>query len=93
VRLRPGDPRHGTTAGYNYHRCHCQQCRNANAAYSTVIRRRRGVAARPPKGSNLTHGLRSTYVHGCHCDQCREAERRYKADLRRRKRIAAGAAS
>lgn len=46
--LDPDDPKHGTIAGYNNHRCRCQPCRDAITAYHRArkaeIRRREEVA-------------------------------------------------
>lgn len=30
--LTDGDPRHGTTNGYNHYSCRCDRCRKANTA-------------------------------------------------------------
>lgn len=38
--LPPGDPRHGTTAGYSYWRCRCPECTAANTAASRARRGR-----------------------------------------------------
>lgn len=66
---------HGTTTGYRYHRCRCDECRTAHAAECSRWRqeqRRRGVPADVP------HGYESTYNnYGCRCDECVEAKSYY----------------
>jgi hypothetical protein len=68
-----GDTRHGTLAGYNYHACRCDQCRDEFRAYSRYRRHLRSalLAADDPR-----HGRYTTYRNWmCRCNPCLEAHR------------------
>lgn len=41
--LPPGDPRHGTSNGYNNWKCRCRLCKKANSEYYKDYKRRKGV--------------------------------------------------
>jgi hypothetical protein len=71
--LAPGDPRHGTTNGYNNLGCHCPACRTAWAAErkSQQAKRAARLALDP---SIVPHGRASTYGNwGCRCRPCTDA--------------------
>lgn len=62
---------HGTTGGYRYHRCRCEQCRSAWAAFKSADRRRRAGLIDP---EDERHGSAGFYVnHGCRCRPCTDA--------------------
>lgn len=72
-RIRPGDGdlRHGTLAGYNYHACRCELCREEFSVYSRARRHLRSslLAADDPR-----HGMYTTYRNWmCRCDPCTAA--------------------
>jgi hypothetical protein len=63
---------HGTLAGYNRHRCRCDECRTA---WTEHQRSRRAVyRQRLEAGADVPHGRASTYGNwGCRSDPCRKA--------------------
>jgi hypothetical protein len=76
----PGDPRHGTEAGYVIG-CRQSCCRAAHAAAAgrRNAMRRRLLA----EGAEITHGLKSSYDNwGCKCEPCAAAAAAYRRDLR-----------
>jgi hypothetical protein len=61
--------RHGTTGAYDYHRCRCDRCRAAKAAYKVRWRARQQLAA-----TDSRHGSIGAYTnYGCRCAPCRQA--------------------
>jgi len=57
---------HGTRYAYNAHKCRCEECKAANAAY---LREQ----ARPAAIQLHLHGTLNAYDHlGCRCEKCRE---------------------
>jgi hypothetical protein len=66
---------HGTLDGYTNHRCRCEGCRKANAAWQKGARLRRTKAKLP---SNRKHGVYATYLnYGCRCKACKKANADY----------------
>ena len=64
---------HGTRAGYNGHKCRCDECKAAQSEYG---RKRRG-APKPKKP--LPHGTYSGYAcHKCRCEDCKKAAAEYR---------------
>lgn len=45
--LAPPEPRHGTRAFYNLHKCRCTACRAANSAYYHRLKQKRNAAQQP----------------------------------------------
>ncbi len=60
---------HGTTSGWQYHRCDCDVCRDAKRVHKRDERRRRLARAR----ITADHGTVRAYKQGCDCDACRTA--------------------
>lgn len=80
VRVIP-DEKHGTATGYEYWRCRCDRCREANRE---AMRRYTGSKPRLAE-DDIPHGTRTKYRRGCRCDGCREALREYaRTEYRRR---------
>ena len=81
---------HGTYSGYMRHKCRCEPCKAAGAAY----RRKRRGAPRPKP--TLQHGTRKGYnSFKCRCEPCKAAQseyhsNRYKPRPRRPKPIEHG---
>ena len=73
---------HGTTSGWQYHRCDCDTCRDAKRAYKRDERRRRLARAH----ITAEHGTRRAYQQGCDCDACRAAVARASAERVERSR-------
>ena len=88
IQAGDGDPRHGTSNGYNNLRCRCEPCRDAWNTYFVDYLYRTGrrrpwpeyVASLP-----RTHGA-ARYNAGCRCDDCRRATRERKQRYRLAKR-------
>lgn len=71
--LTPDDPRHGESSTYTNHKCRCEKCRAAWAAYVRESHERRALALFDDP-TIVQHGLESTYGnYGCRCDECRAA--------------------
>lgn len=45
--LAPGDPRHGTLNGYNWHKCRCELCKLEVLTVAWLARRQQGIDERP----------------------------------------------
>ena len=85
---------HGTSNGYSYHGCRCDDCRGAYSAARARMRVRRIAKGLP--ADDERHGTRNGYDnHGCRCRPCSDAmsaaKREYYA--RRRAALTAKAAS
>jgi hypothetical protein len=71
ARIQPGDgdPRHGTTNGYNNLKCRCTACRAAWAR--RVAQRRRDLRIGTLGPNDKRHGTENGYVnYGCRCRRC-----------------------
>lgn len=69
--------KHGTTGGYTNRGCRCQECRDAQAAYSRAYKARRKAAG------DFDHGTITAYASwGCRCRSCSQAMTRYQQDRR-----------
>lgn len=78
----PHDVPHGDCSTYSNHRCRCEDCRAAWAAYCQGLKlaRQRGGRVLGP------HGRYSTYTNWmCRCPLCREAMRVNRAGQRSRR--------
>jgi GIY-YIG catalytic domain len=73
AKAEPDKRRHGTVNRYTNHRCRCQPCRDAWAAFCRSLKERRAAAlAEDP--SIAPHGRTSTYRnYCCRCRPCVEA--------------------
>lgn len=72
-RIQPGDgdQRHGTLAGYNYHACRCDLCREEFRVYSKA---RRHLRAALLDADDPRHGSYMTYRNWmCRCGPCSRA--------------------
>lgn len=82
---------HGTRLMYDAHKCPCEPCAEANAAYSR--RRRTVIGALPacdcPRADHV-HGTRIMYNrHQCPCTPCADANRDYAQARQRNAKAAA----
>ena len=78
---------HGRRSTYTKHKCHCKECRRANAEYKsnkTAHYRnlqasvdRKDDSSNPPADlPKITHGTLSAYEwYGCRCEEGKKAER------------------
>jgi hypothetical protein len=66
---------HGTSSGYNHHRCRCEACKGYRHALDA--RRRDRLVADP---NDPAHGKVSGYSMGCRCEPCSAARRVYMAE-------------
>ena len=74
--LAPDDPRHGTFNGYASHRCRCDECRRANAAYH---RQNRARLTGTLGADDPAHGTLNGYGnYCCRCDACRAVKAAYQ---------------
>ncbi len=77
--LKLRDRRHGTAAGYSYHKCRCNKCREAYCEAMAESKIRRNSQLQPED-----HGKATTYTNAlCRCDLCREAYRVSRQDFNR----------
>lgn len=79
VHITPGDgdPRHGTSNGYNNLDCRCVECQSAWAAYTaTVLRKNRHAKSVDP--NDPRHGTENFYTnYACRCPACRAIHAAY----------------
>lgn len=66
--LPDGDPRHGTSTGYQYHRCRCETCRRYKRDYERQHRARRARETTCPQcggpgGEHRDDVCRACYEH------------------------------
>lgn len=84
-RLKPGDPRHGTSNGYGNLGCRCDECREANrqnhARYMATVRKTGQLT-----GKEVVHGTPYRYDVGCRCNKCREAHNLKSRETKKRLR-------
>lgn len=88
--LTPDDSRHGTTNGYQNHRCRCEACRAAHrAAHAAYMSRVRNTGSLT--SSAAEHGTAYRYDVGCRCAECRSAHNKKSREnkARRRREMAA----
>ncbi|QDK01438.1 HNH endonuclease [Microbacterium phage LeeroyJenkins] len=71
---------HGTTGGYNNHKCRCDPCRLAWNKYCRERKRVRRNEFVPE--ANDTHGSEKMYQRGCACTVCKSAHSKYRGRLR-----------
>lgn len=78
-----GDPRHGTSTGYNHHGCKCEECRGWINNYHNIRNANgyRPPAISPGDGSPL-HGTTTGYSRGCRCPDCKAGNALYMNDYR-----------
>lgn len=60
---------HGTSSGYNYHKCRCDKCKAYKAEHYKIYREKakERFKLNPEK---FEHGKESTYNAGCGCELC-----------------------
>lgn len=84
---------HGTSGGYNNHKCRCAPCTGAWRSTLAGLRQRRysqrvsvdGVLIHP----TATHGKYTSHSnYGCRCEPCASAWRDYLSGLKERRRAA-----
>lgn len=79
--LEPDDPRHGTMTGYHNHRCRCEACKAAWAAYYKAKSHQKGWAVPrevyvSERRAAIRCGTRGGYqTLGCRCEECRRWSR------------------
>ena len=72
---------HGTTKGYRYKKCRCDDCKSAKAE------ERKKSKSRPITGDEEWHGTVSGYVQrGCRCQKCSSAHKQYRQEILHDKR-------
>ena len=70
--------KHGTVTGYNRHKCRCDGCKAARAAYDADYRARKRVARKSAKPRRRVHGTLNEYNnHRCRCPLCKAARAAY----------------
>lgn len=72
---------HGTSGGYNNHKCRCEPCRLAWNKYCREYRERKRRAF--VAGVDDVHGTSSMYQKGCGCPMCKAGHARYSRQLYR----------
>lgn len=72
---------HGTVGMYGNHRCRCDKCRAANAAYQRDLMQRYRAL-----GGRGEHGTPYRYDTGCRCGDCRAAHNEKSREWKRKRR-------
>jgi hypothetical protein len=69
---------HGTSSGYTYHRCRCDECK----AFQREAHRAWRARARSYPADRIPHGEQGYNTYGCRCDICRTDHRDYRREQR-----------
>lgn len=80
---------HGTATKYSNHKCRCNECKAAWAAYVLQRRRQRArYVVTEGLPSSVAHGAAAYVNWGCRCDICLAAELDRQVRRRREKKAA-----
>lgn len=77
----PADAQHGQISTYSNHKCRCESCRAANAAYQRAL-----LARYREAGGRGQHGTAYRYQTGCRCTECRAAHAAADREYRQSRR-------